>query len=338
MGTGINVVTGATGLLGRHLVSHLLERGERVRAVVRPGRNNRSLHERGVETVDADLADAAALKRAVTGAGIVYHTAAKVGDWGPWPEFQTCTVEGTRNVLTACQESGVGRVLYVSSISVYGRHDGADLLTEDSPLAPVESQQKWDYYGRSKILAEAIAREFGPMVTIVRPSWCYGPGDRTGLPRLVHNLRKGRAKLVGDGSNVLNLVHAADVAAGCALAANHPAAAGRSYNLTSAGEVTQKQLMDLLCDELQVPRLTKRVSYRLAMRGALFVEIIGRLIQKKDPPRYTRRVIYVMGRTTRYSTERAKAELGWRPRRGIEEGIREALEWFLKGKRATCPI
>src|SRR5438093_8723483 len=84
----LHVITGATGLLGSHLAEQLIARGERVRALVRPSSDTSFLRSLGVELADGDLNDPDSLRRAVTGADVVYHCAARVGDWGPWRAFQ----------------------------------------------------------------------------------------------------------------------------------------------------------------------------------------------------------------------------------------------------------
>ncbi len=333
MNDWVSAVTGANGLLGSHIVERLCARGEHVRAVVRPGADTTFLKQLGVDIAIAALDDAAALRRAVDGAAVVYHAGARVSDWGPWADFAADNVEGTRRVLEASRAAGAARVLYVSSISVYGRSLPPGLVTEDAPLARADELRRWDYYGRSKVLAEAVARAFGSLVTVVRPTWCYGPRDRGGIPRVIDNLRRGRASVIGPGDNVLNLLHARDAAEGAVLAAGHPAAAGRSYNLGGAGDVTQRQFFDAITDGLGLPPLRKHVSPALATRGALLVELIGRLIRKRTPPRYTRRALDRIARTMSFSTERARLELGWTPRVAFAEGMLETIAWYLQSER-----
>jgi nucleoside-diphosphate-sugar epimerase len=323
----LNVVTGASGLLGSHIVAELVARGEAVRAVARPASNAAFLKQLGVDIVHAELGDVAALRRAVAGAAIVYHCAARVSDWGPWTGFDADIVQGTRHALGACQAEGVGRILYISSISVYGPNLPG-VITEESPLAPVASLSRWDYYGRAKILAEAAARAHGNRATVIRPTWCYGPRDHAGIPRFIKNLRLGRASIIGPGDHPLNIMHVRDAASGAILAANHPQAAGQSYNLSGPGDVTQVQLINALTDGVGLPRLEKHVSVGLAMRGALLVEIIGRLICMRQPPRYTRRAVERIARTTQFSTDKARRELGWSPRVRFADGIQETLAWY----------
>jgi nucleoside-diphosphate-sugar epimerase len=326
--TKINLVTGATGHLGSHIVEHLRAAGETVRVLVRPGRDLAFLRQQGAEIVEGDLHDAEAVKRAADGVTIVYHSAAKVSDWGPWSEFEKEAVTSTRNVVEACRAAGVARLLHVSSISVYGHPKVAagGRITEETPLG--QGFWMWDYYPRAKLLAEQIVREF-PATTIVRPSWLYGPRDRITIPRVIPALMEQRAPIIGSGENYLNIIYAGDVAAGILLAANHPDAKGQAYNICSEGEVKQKDLLNALTDALSLPRVTKHVPYGLAIRYAFVLEAIAKLLRRSKPPTITRRAIYLIGRSTQYSTQKARTELGWKPQVDIQEGVRRTLEWFV---------
>src|SRR5579864_3987392 len=216
----MNLLTGATGLLGSHIAEALCARGEKVRALVRPQSDVGFLRGLGVELVEGDLLVPASLPQAVNGADIVYHCAARVGNWGTRREFRTDIVDTTRNLLEACGSAGVGRVLYVSSLSVYGhpREPRNGRITEEEPFC--QRLGLLDHYCRAKAEAEMLAREYPSELTIVRPSWIYGPRDRNGFPRLVHALRDGWVSLVGSGDNPLNIVYAGDVAEGAIRAAN----------------------------------------------------------------------------------------------------------------------
>jgi nucleoside-diphosphate-sugar epimerase len=323
----LNVVTGATGMLGSHVAERLLARGDRVRAVVRPASNAAFLRQLGVEIVPGSLADEESLYRAVQGADCVYHCAAKVGEWAPWSVYQESIIDATTHLLAACRGARVGRVLHVSSIAVYGHPppDGSP-LTEDDPLG----QKLWfrDYYCRAKIQAEELVRGSGVEWSIVRPSWIYGPRDRNTLPRMILAIRSGRFSQVGRGDNLLNVVYVGDVAEGAILAATSPAARGQAYNLSSPGEVTQRQFLDALTDGLSLPRVTRQVPYRLAYAIGVFSEIVGHLIRIKRPPHVTRYGVSLMGRPTRFSIEKARTQLGWEPRVGAAEGLRRTLEWY----------
>lgn len=328
MATKLNVLTGATGLLGSHIAEQLAARGERVRALVRPGSDTAFLRGLGAELAPGDLADAPSVRRAVAGVDVVYHCAAKVGEWGAWADYQAQIIDATRNLLDACRAQSVGRVLHVSSITVYGHprlRDG-QLFTEDEPLG----QNLWlrDYYIRAKIRAEELTREYPGDVTVIRPSWIYGPRDRTTLPRLLKALAAGRVSLIGGGDNFLNLVYVADVADGAIRAANHPGAVGRAYNLSSEGELTQRQFLDALTDQLGMPRIRRRIPFRVAFWLGWASELIGHAIRLRRPPHITRYAVSLVGRPTQFSTARARTELGWQPRVTAAEGLRRTLTWY----------
>jgi|SRR5579875_696707 nucleoside-diphosphate-sugar epimerase len=325
----LNVITGATGLLGSHIAEHLRLRGERVRALVRPTSDTTFLKQLGVELVTGDLTKPAGLPGILDGADVVYHCAARVGDWGPWRVFQREIIDATANLLGACHAVGVGRVLHVSSIIVYGHpHLGDACFTEDEPLG--QNLWLWDHYCRAKVRAEELCRQYLGELTIVRPSWIYGPRDRTTLPRLLKALDAGRVAIIGRGDNLLNIVYAGDVAEGAIRAANHPRAKGQAYNLSSEGEITQQDFLDLLVEELERPRIRRRVSYRLAYWGGFLSEVIGRMIRLRRPPHLTRYAVALVGRPTRFSIAKAREHLGWQPRIGVVEGLRRTLEWYRK--------
>jgi nucleoside-diphosphate-sugar epimerase len=331
----LNVITGATGLLGSHVAEQLIASGERVRALVRSSSDTAFLRQLGADLAVGDLCDPESLRCCVAGADIVYHCAAKVGEWGPWRQFQTEIIDATRNLLDACRSVGVGRVLHVSSITVYGNlkalGHGQETMpqqgfTEEQPLG--QNLWLWDYYRRAKIAAEELVRHYPGAWSIVRPSWIYGPRDRTTLPRVAKAILAGRVSLLGTGDNLLNIIHAADVAAGAILAANHPGAVGEAYNLSSAGEITQRRLLDTMTNLLGVPHVTRQFPYQPAFWVGFLFEVIGRLIFMRRPPHITRYVVSLIGRPTQFSTGKARTQLGWRARVGIEEGLRETLDWY----------
>jgi nucleoside-diphosphate-sugar epimerase len=328
-------VTGATGLLGSHVVEQLIARGEPVRALVRPGSDTVLLERLGVELIEGDLNDPPSLIPAVQGCAAVYHCAARVGDWGPWSLFQTAIIDATANVLTACEKVGVERLLHVSSINVYGhpRLRPGQWLCEDDPVG--QRLWMWDHYCRAKIEAEGLVRASRLPWTVVRPSWIYGPRDRNSLPRVLKAIDAGRAAMVGTGENLLNIVYAADVADGIVRAATSPGALRRVYNLSSEGAISQRAFLDALTDGLNRPRVCRRFPYRLAFVGGFLAECVGRVIRLRRPPHFTRYAVALIGRSTRFSIARARQELGWEPRMPPLEGLRHTLDWYRGTTRAV---
>ncbi len=331
--SGLSLVTGGTGLLGSHFVEQLVRRGRRVRALVRPGSDTRFLESLGVELAEGDMTDEASLQRACEGVSIVYHAAARVGDWGPWHEFVQITIEGTRKLLQSAIAAGVKRFLHISSISAYGHPNEAGLVIDESAPLGV-NLHKWSYYSRAKVEAEKLvwaAHEENMIgVTVIRPSWLYGPRDRATIGRLCDSIRKGKMKLIGDGNNRLNVVHAGNVAEAGITAAESAAAAGEAFNCSNDGVLTQKQYFNLVAKALGEPEVTRKVPYRVAYGAAFVFEIIGHLFRRRTPPLVTRYSVWLMGRKTFFECQKAREQLSWTPTVKYEDGIPEAVADYLK--------
>ncbi len=336
----VNLVTGGTGMLGSHIVERLVARGERVRVLVRPSSDTRFLRTLDVELVTGDLADPLACARAVEGVSIIYHAAAKVGDWGPWREFQTGCVDATRNLAEAATSARVARFLHISSTSAYGHPaDGSPPVDETAPMGQ-NMWPCWDFYTRSKVESETIlwnlARTRGLALTIIRPSWLYGERDRTTTARLVNRLRQGKVMLIGRGDNPLSAVYVGIVADAAILAANDAGSVGEAYNITNQGPITQRAFFDLLADACGAPRVKRRVRYRLAYAVASLMEAKGRLLGQVRPPWVTRYATWLMGRELEYSTEKARARLGWVPALSYRETLGRTVRWFLEHERESA--
>ena len=334
----MNLVTGASGLLGSHLVEQLRRRDRPVRALVRAGSDRSWLETQGVAFAEGDLADGDSLARACEGVSTVYHAAAKVGDWGPWSDFVRITIDGTRRLGKAAAAANVGRFIHVSSISAYGHPDGEGLVLDES--APLGTDlYRWSYYSRAKVEAENLLwamHEQGKIkLTVIRPSWLYGPRDRATVFRLSRMLRAGKAKILGDGENRLNVVHAGNVAEAALLAADADHAVGEAYNCCNDGEMRQKQWMNLLAAELGVPPVAKHIPYKVAYRVAYVLECIGHLLRTKKPPLVTRYAVWLMGRRCYFSAEKARTQLGWTSTISYEQGVQQTIAWLREQEAAT---
>lgn len=334
------LVTGATGLLGSHLVERLSDRGDRVRALVRSSSDTRFLDERGVEVHRGDLTDAAACERALDGVEVVYHCAAKVGDWGSWREFQVGCIDATRTLAEAALRARISRFVHVSSTSAYGHPTDREApIDENHPLG--ENIWLLDYYTRSKVDCERLlwgmADAGGLPLTVIRPSWLFGERDRTTIPRLIQEFRWKRISLVGKGDNPLSAVYAGVVADAAILAADDPGSAGEAYNVTSHEPITQRAFLDMLADALDVPRVTWRYPFWLAFYGGLSLELRERALRSKKPPRVTRYGAWLLGRYLSYSTEKARRKLGWAPALSYQESIERTVQWFLADPAARIP-
>jgi nucleoside-diphosphate-sugar epimerase len=320
------LITGATGFLGGHLAEGCRQRGWRVKALARPSSDTSLLDSLGAEVVRGDLAEADTLPPALEGVEVVFHAAAKVGDWGPVEGYRAANVGGTRNLLEACKGRQLSRFVHFSSLGVYAarHHHGT---TEDEPL-PV---RHIDGYTQSKVESEQLAlvyhKDHGLPVVVLRPGFIYGPRDRTVLPKLVENLKKGIVRYLGDGSQALNTIYVGNLVQAALLAVENPGCVGRVYNLTDGEAVSKRRFIEGVADGLGVPRPTGSVPLWVARLAAWGMESVSRAFGTAEPPRLTQARLKFLGLNLDFNIERARKELGYNPAVRFEEGLARTLAW-----------
>jgi dihydroflavonol-4-reductase len=323
------LVTGATGFIGWHVARQLLERGQRVRALVRnPAGGAKALTElegidTGLEIVRGDLRDENSLRSAVQGCGVVYHVAADYRLWARRPEeMYSSNVDGTRNLLAAARKAGVERCVYTSTVGCIGMRSG-ELGTEDSPAGLCEMQGP---YKRSKFLAEKIALEFageGYPVIIVNPTAPVGDHDFRPTPtgKIVVDFLRGAMPAYLDTG--LNVVYVGDVAAGHLLAGQR-GRIGERYIL--GGEnLTLHEIFGKLEALTGMPapklRIPYAVAYAAGMASTGWAAVTGKEPRAPlDGVRMARKKMWVRH-------DKAARELGYSAIPAVE-ALRSAAEWF----------
>jgi dihydroflavonol-4-reductase len=322
------LVTGASGFLGWHVARVLIERGHRVRALVRPGSRVDGLD---VEAVTGDLRDADSLERAVAGCGLLFHVAADYRLWAKDPgELYRSNVDGTRNLLTAAQNAGVERVVYTSTVGCIGvPHGGIG-----NEHTPVSLQDMAGDYKRSKFLAEQAVLEFardGLPVVIVNPTAPIGDHDVKPTPtgKIVADFLSGNMPAFIDTG--LNVVDVRDTAEGHWLACERGRAGERyilgSENLTLA-QILQK-LASITGRKAPSTRLPYAVAYCAGACSTAWAEVTGR------PPRVPLDAVRMAKKKMWVTHERASRELGFRPG-PAEQALRRAVSWFQSEQRTAA--
>jgi nucleoside-diphosphate-sugar epimerase len=334
-------VTGATGLVGNHVVQRLRSDGWEVRALVRDAARGGALHRAGVVLATGDTLDPASLARATRGCDVVFHAAAAVMPRGGWEGYSRPNVDGTRNVVDAAADARA-RLVHVSSVAVYGggeRYATHGRKTdEDTPLAELREDA---FYARSKRDSEAIvmdAHAAGRVwATAVRPDVIYGPHDRLFVPRLARLLRRGYAPLVGGGRTTLAVVHAANVADGMVRAAATDTAGGRVYNLANDYDVTVERFFQLAGEGLGLRLRTVRVPFAVAQAALGLFKLVAPLVVGSRFNAVTSASLDFVTRDNPFSSERARRELGWDPPVRPEQGVPEAFRWWASARAASAP-
>jgi len=187
-----------------------------------------------------------------------------------------------------------------------------------------------DPYTQSKIAAEKLVRaahgSHGLATTVIRPGVIWGAGDTTILPRIVALMRRGRMPCLGRGDNLIGLSHVDNLALGCALAAEHEAAAGQIYHITDGELITLRRALDAIADIYHVTRPQLNVPVRTLQTMAALIELIARLRGVSQPPAITRYGVRLLASHCRYDIGKAKRELGYASQVTFAEGIAKLEE------------
>ena len=317
------LVTGANGFIGSHLTEELVRRGWEVTCLVRRLRGLGWIENLQVRLVRGDCREKPTLGPAVEGADYVFHLAGII-DALEWEEYYQANVVGTRNLLEACAERnpGLKKFIHVSSISAAGPSEKGRALTEDDPNRPVSA------YGRSKLAAEEAVREFGQRLpfVIIRPPNVIGPRQKE-LREAIRLVKKRIKPVVGTGEPQTSLCYVRDVVEALILAAERPEADGRTYFLAYPRPYAWSEITDAIEGALGIRRILLKVPYRAQWLVAAASEAVARLTGRKA--KLTRsNVLSARKYYWIYNGSRIKRELGFEPRTGLKEAIRETIDWY----------
>ncbi|MCO5183512.1 MAG: NAD-dependent epimerase/dehydratase family protein [Anaerolineae bacterium] len=314
-------VTGGSGFIGRSLISQLINRGYDVVALARSAASSSMIQSLGATAVPGDITDKESMRAAMVDSDVVFHTAV-------WYEIgsrdrtsaEAINVDGTRNVLTLAVELGIPKIIYTSTMAIFGDTHGKIVDETYIAAGPFDTE-----YERTKWLAHykvavPLIRNGAP-ITIVMPGMVYGPGDTSFLSYLMRLFYRGLPALLGPDT-VFCYVHVDDAACGLILAAER-GRAGETYIL-SGPAVPLDEMMDFWAN------LTARPAPKTALANpriralAPIVGVVGNHVAL--PPIVTDEALRMMGRTTIATSVKAERELGWRTR-PLQSGMLETLRW-----------
>lgn len=312
-------VTGANGFTASHLIKALERDGHEVIGLVRKTSNLSRLSGCQVQLVYGDLCDRTFLQPVMSGVDVVFHTAAYV-ELGivDAAEMTRVNVEGTRAVVEAAQAAGVGRLIYCSTIGVFGDTQGR-VIDETFQREQTEFSSEYD---RTKYEAQQIvnrAAEQGFHAVSILPSGIFGPDDPHFGP-VVRQFLKGGLKLWAGGSRITGIVHVDDLAQAMLLAVEkgNPG----DWYIISSGDLTTREMFEILSRSSGVPVPGEAPQFLVRLLGNV-LDPIGRLFAWQ-PPLSRERVHYVYDRCVRVDASKARRELGWNPR-SVEATIQELV-------------
>ena len=313
------LVTGANGFTGSHLVKVLTNNGDRVVGLVRESSNLERLANCNIELVYGDITDTSALQQAMMGVDVVFHTAAYV-ELGivNEKEMERVNVAGTRTVLEVAKACGVGKMVYCSTIGIFGDTQGQTINETFK-----RTQQGFSSaYDRTKYFAQELVDSFasqGLPVVSVLPSGIFGADDPHFRPILQQFLKK-RLKLWAGGSRVTGIVHVDDLATAMILAAEK-GTNGDKY-IISAGDLTTKEMFATMAGFTGIPTPHEAPKLLVRFVGNL-LDPLGRWF-KFQPPLSRERVHYIYDRCVRVDATKALTTLSWQPR-SVTETLKELV-------------
>ncbi len=317
------LVTGAGGFLGRYIAEQLIARGDHVRGYSR--RLYPELSQLGVEQITGDIQDADAVRNACEGIDAVFHVAAVAGIWGRWEHFHGINTLGTKNVVQGCLEHNVGKLIYTSSPSVTFAGVDQNNIDETAPYPDT-----WlCHYPHAKALGEQHVLEHngtdGLLTCALRPHLIWGPRDQHLIPRLIDRAKSGKLRIVGDGTNLVDMIYVENAAtahlqAADAMVPGSPVG-GQAYFISQGEPVNCWDWINEILALADVPPVKKAISARAAKGVGRILEWAWTILRRQDEPRMTRFLAAQLSTSHYFDISRACRDFGYNPQISTEEGM-----------------
>lgn len=321
------MVTGGGGFLGGAIVRQLIGRGAKVRSFSR--QRYPELEKLGVQQFQGALNDFKAVSKAVDGCDLIFHVAAKAGIWGPYSEYRQTNVVGTENVIKACRERGIPKLVYTSSPSVVFNGTDMDGVDESVPYP----KHYHAPYPQTKAQAEkkVVAANGDQLATVsLRPHLIWGPGDNHLVPRIIAKGRAGQIRRIGQRENLVDSIYIDNAADAHLLAAEKLApgspVAGKTYFISQGEPISVWDLINRILAAGGVGPITKSISPGLAYFAGCVCEVVHHAFDLKSEPRMTRFVAKELSTAHWFDISAAKRDLGYVPKVSIDEGLKRLAE------------
>lgn len=314
-------VTGGSGFIGGRLVERLVAEGWTVRALARSDASAAAVEALGAQAVRGDLGDRSSLAAAATGAEVAFHLAARLGEWGPWEEFQRDNVDGTNNALAGCAEARVGRFVHCGTEAALM---GAGPLVGIDETAPLQPDSRAPYSAtkaRAELAVRAASRE-GFETVVLRPRFVWGKGDTTLLPAMVEAVESGGFAWVGGGKNLTDTTHVDNVVEGLMLAWKR-GRAGEAYFVTDDETTTFREFVSALLRTQGVEPPGRSIPAWTAAPIARVAEAAWKHLPLPGEPPMTTLRAWLLTEECTIDVAKARKELGYAPIVSHEQGLTE---------------
>jgi nucleoside-diphosphate-sugar epimerase len=315
-------ITGGTGFIGSHLVDELIKKSQNEISCLVRG-DLKWLDGRPIRHIKGDLFDLKAIRDGMEGADVVFHCAGVLKA----PDLQALqrgNVETTENILRMAIRLGIPKVIILSSQAAAGPSSGHPSIESD-PMSPVSN------YGQSKMMMEKMVEEVattsnGTSITIIRPPAVYGPREQDILT-IFKMTARGYCPIVGDGKSTrISMVHVRDLVHGIILAANIRQHDVRTFYISGEPPITWDEFRmasaRALGRKVRAVRINPNWVQKIAAgveKSASFFGIYPVLNKEKAREMVLEWVC---------SSERAREELGYKPKVSLDEGVFETIQWY----------
>jgi len=308
-------VTGAGGFLGSEIATQLLHQDHSVIGFSRG--SYPALEKQGVQWIRGDIRDAQAVNQACRNVDAIVHSAAVPGVWGSWDSYYQVNTVGTEHVIAAARAQAVKLLVYTSSPSVTFDGTNQANISEDVPYP-----SSWlCHYPHSKALAEqAVIAANGQdnlATCALRPHLIWGAKDPHLIPRLFERGKAGTLRIIGDGANLVDMVHVTNAAHAhlCAIEAlsNNPASHGKAYWVSQQDPVNCWDWLNDLLLAAGVPTIKKSISSRTAYVAGTVLEVVYTALRMRREPRMTRFLAKQLSMDHYFDNSRAQELLGYFP-------------------------
>jgi nucleoside-diphosphate-sugar epimerase len=314
-------VTGGSGFIGGRLIERLRGEGHTIRALARSDQAAQRVRSLGAEPVPGDLSDPRALASAASGCELAFHAAAILGDWGTREEFERGNVEGTGNVLAACAQAGVRRLVHVGTEAALMAGQPLVEVDESAPLRPDSPV----LYSSTKAQAEQLvvsANRPDFETVVIRPRFVWGRGDTTLLPTMVQLVRSGRFAWIAGGRHLTATTHVENTVHGLVLGAQR-GTPGQVYFVTDGEPVVFRDFVSDLLRTQGVEPPTRSIPRPVAGTLAWTGEKAWRMAPLRGQPPLTRFAYWVSSQECTIRIDKASRELGYEPVKDRPGGLAE---------------
>lgn len=326
------LVTGATGFLGEYIIDELLGKKYQVAAFGRNEKKGQKLCEKegNISFIKGNFENPEDLDKLEEDIDFIIHAGGLSSVWGRWEDFYNSNVKGTENIIAFSRKRKIRKLVFISSPSIYAKaEDGLFIREEEAP-----EENSLNFYIKSKLLAEKRIKSLKEIPwVIIRPRGLFGIGDTSIIPRLLKLNDKKGIPLFSEGNQMVDVTCVENAALAVRLALEKEVAAGKTYNITNDEPMKFKEILNLFFNEMGIEGNYRRMNYPLVKKIVEIMEKTYLFLKIRKEPLLTLYTLYLLKYSQTLSVEKAKRELGYKPRLTVKEGVEKYVRHITENRK-----